>query len=47
MFDLLLLELMPLAKIQFSGLFYPDFCDIDLKLGIWICLDIIQIKFDF
>ena len=42
------IELLPFAKIQFSGLFSPVFCDIDLKFGIWIYLNIIvQIKFDF
>ena len=42
-----LIELLPFAKILFSGLFSPVFCDIDLKCGIWICLGIIQIKFNF
>ena len=31
---------------QFSKLFSVVLWDIDLKFGIWICLDIIQIKFD-
>ena len=46
-FDLLLLQLLPFAKIYFSGLFSPVFFYINLKFGILICLDIIQIKFDF
>ena len=33
--------------LQFSRLFYAFFCDIDLKLGIRIGIDIIQIKFEF
>ena len=32
---------------QFSRLFFAVFWDIDLKFGICICPDIIQIKFDF
>ena len=32
---------------QFSELFSVVLWDIDLKFGIWICLHIIQIKFDF
>ena len=32
---------------QFSELFSAVLWDIDLKFGIWICLDMIQIKFDF
>ena len=32
---------------RFSELFSVVLWDIDLKFGIWICLDIIQIKFDF
>ena len=31
----------------FSALFSVVFWDIDLKFGIWICLHITQIKFDF
>ena len=37
----------PLQKIEFSGLFSLVFCDIDLKFGLLICLDVIQIKFEF
>ena len=40
--DLLLQELLPLAKIQFSWLFSADFWDIELKFGIWIFFDLIQ-----
>ena len=36
-----------LAKSPFSGLFSPVICDIHLKFSIWICLDILRIKFDF
>ena len=32
---------------RFSTLFSVVLWDIDLKFGIWICLHIIQIKFDF
>ena len=32
---------------QFSKLFSVVLWDIDLKFGMWICLDIIQIKFEF
>ena len=32
---------------RFSELFSVVFWDIDFKFGIWICLDIIQIEFDF
>ena len=46
-FDLLLHELLPFAKISFSKLFFVIFRHIDLKFHIWICLDIIQIKFNF
>ena len=46
-FDLLLLELLPFAKILLSWFFSLVFCDLDLKFSIWICLDIIQINFDF
>ena len=46
-FDLLLHELLPFAKISFSGLFSVIFRHIDLKFHMWICVDIIQIKFDF
>ena len=46
-FDVLLLGLLPFAKTYVSGHFSTVFCDIDLKFGIWICLDIIQINFDF
>ena len=46
-FDLLLHELLPFAKISFSGLFSVIFRHIDLKFHMWILLDIIQIKFDF
>ena len=35
-FDLLLVELLPFAKISFSEHFSPVFCDIDLKFGTWI-----------
>ena len=37
----------PCPFTQFSRLFSVVLWDIDLKFGIWICLDIIQIKFDF
>ena len=47
MLDLLLQELLPFAKILFSGLFSIIFSDINLKFGILICLDIIQVKFEF
>ena len=46
-FDLFLHELLPFAKISFSGLFFVIFWHIELKFHIWICLDIIQVKFDF
>ena len=46
-FDLLLHELLPFAKISFSGLFFVIFRHIELKFHIWICLDIIQVRFDF
>ena len=46
-FDLLLHELLPFAKISFSGLFFVIFWHIELKFHIWICLYIIQVKFDF
>ena len=32
---------------RFSGVFSAVLWDIDFKFGIWICLDIIQIKFEF
>ena len=32
--------------MSFSGLFFIIFWHIDLKFHIWICLDIIQVKFD-
>ena len=32
---------------RFSDIFSVVLWDIDLKFGIWICLDIIQIKFDY
>ena len=47
MLDLLLQELLPFAKILFSRLFSAIFWDIVLKFGIWICHNIIQIKFEF
>ena len=34
------------VTIQFSRLFSAVFWDIDFKFGIWICHNIIQIKFD-
>ena len=37
----------PSVTLQFSGLFSAVFWDIDLKFSIWICHDIIQIKFEF
>ena len=37
----------PLLKFTFSGFFSAVFWDIDLKFGIIICLDTIQIKFEF
>ena len=42
MLDLLLQELLPFAKIYFSGLFSAIFWDIDMKFGIWICHDILR-----
>ena len=45
--DKFLQELLPFAKIQISRFFSVTFWDIDLKFGIWICLNIIQIKFEF
>ena len=35
------------VTLRFSGLFSAVFWDIDLKFDIWICHDIIQIKFEF
>ena len=35
------------VTLQFSRLFSAVFWDIELKFDIWICHDIIQIKFDF
>ena len=32
---------------RFSELFSVILWDVDLKFGIWLCLDMIQIKFDF
>ena len=46
-FDLLLHELLPFAKISFSGLSFVIFWHIELKFHVWICLDIIQVKLDF
>ena len=47
-FDLLLIELLPFAKISFSGLSFPVLIVIlTWHFGRWICLDIMQIKFDF
>ena len=40
-FDLLLHELLPFAKIMFSGLFFVIFRHIELKFHICICLDMI------
>ena len=37
----------PSVTLWFSRLFSAVFWDIDLKFGIWICYDIIQIKFEF
>ena len=37
----------PSVTLQFSRLFSAVFWEIDLKFSIWICHDIIQIKFDF
>ena len=37
----------PLLKFSFPAFFSAVFWDIDLKYGIWICLDTIQIKFGF
>ena len=37
----------PCPSTLFSELFSVNLRDIDLKFGIWICLDITQIKFDF
>ena len=45
--DKFLRELLPFAKIQFPRFFSVTFWDIDLKFGIWICHNIIQIKFEF
>ena len=41
------LQFLPFAKILFSGFFFLVFCDFDLKIHIWICLHLIQVKFDF
>ena len=49
MFDVLLIELpqyCPLQKYRFPDILLLT-CDIDLTFVIWICLDSIQIKFDF
>ena len=46
-FDLLLIELLPCANIKFSDLFSSCLVILTWHFGIWICLDIIQIKFDF
>ena len=35
------------VTLQFSGLFYVVFWDIDLKFGIWICFNTTQIEFEF
>ena len=40
-------ELLSFAKISFSGLSSAVFWDIYLKFGLWIGIDIIQIKFEF
>ena len=49
--DLLSLELLPFANMSVHSVFLTFFSvilwDIDLKLGIRLCLDMIQIKFDF
>ena len=45
MLDLFLQELLPFSKILFSRLFSAVFWDFELKFGIWIDIDIIQIKF--
>ena len=34
-------------SIRFSEVFSVVLWDIDLKFGMWICLDIIQVKFEF
>ena len=48
MFYLLLHELLSFAKIQFSRLFSIHLFRYWLKIYyIWICLDVIQIKFEF
>ena len=46
MLNSILQELLPFAKIEFSGLFCAVFWDNELKFGIWIGLDLIQVKFD-
>ena len=46
-FDLLLHELLLLVEISFSGLFGAFFREIYLKINIWICLRVIQVKFNF
>ena len=45
MLDLLSQELLPFAKIKFSGLISTDFWDIELDFCISICFDLIQVKF--
>ena len=35
------------VTLWFSGLFSSVFWDIDLKYGVWICHNIIRIKFEF
>ena len=41
------MELLPFANIKFSKLLSPVFGDVDLKFGILICLDVLQIKIHF
>ena len=44
---LLLQELLPFAKIQFSRFFSAAFSDIQMKYGIWIYFDLIHMSSSF
>ena len=46
-FDLLSQELLAFVKKIVSGLFSTVFWDLDVKFGIWIAFNLMQIKFKF
>ena len=46
-FNLLLQELLPFAKMMFSEFLSVVFWDIDFKVYVWICLDVIQVELYF